>query len=695
MERLSEMAALLGISAEQLYSQFQSVGNAGNWVYFCGQTTYWGSRHVRNIYRLPQTVELAPRMLFDRVHPGDKDIVRQAFDRLAQGAPFHAVHRILADDEIRWVEQDGRLYRANLGTYLVGSVRDITQVKREELRLAERHDDLAAITAYLAETTDTTDLQAIAASVERVLRMRLDALMIGVFARQGERVARIAPHDMEYMQAFSFQRIEDFGGYQAAITGHRQVWSVEAYPGALGREVLQTLGRKSVIALPIRHDGATIGALSLAIRRPGELLPEEEAFCQTICGYLSNQLNSTLQYQQMKERLERQNHLQADYEAVFSESVDDIAIIDAEGRICQINTAFAESLGVTPQTLVGTALADLIHPDDRVYALCAVRGLAPGAAVRDLYCRVASGGRTLQLACNLKRMQNRGILMIARDVTQQRDSAAAEHEEKTEQIERAANELVADMSHSFKTPLNVIISSLNLLRTKLQMENADGFAKDYARFLDYADASSYRLLRLITNLVDLGRAELGMLQFCRRRYDLTEYLRQAVQIARPYLEPYGAELRLDSVQNGPAWVFLDAEYLTRILFNLLAGAVQRMPRGGRISVSARLRGGQAELAVEDQGEPVAPETLAQMLGRARTQSSMANSRYGGNLGMYVVRVLAELRGGTVAAEERTEKGNCFVCTLPCDGDGEDPADGVLNWEFLRAQAKMELSYLKE
>lgn len=142
-------------------------------------------------------------------------------------------------------------------------------------------------------------------------------------------------------------------------------------------------------------------------------------------------------------------------------------------------------------------------------------------------------------------------------------------------------------------------------------------------------------------------------------------------------------------------MFLDAEYLTRILFNLLAGAVQRMPRGGRISVSARLRGGQAELAVEDQGEPVAPETLAQMLGRARTQSSMANSRYGGNLGMYVVRVLTELRGGTVAAEERTEKGNCFVCTLPCDGDGEDPADGVLNWEFLRAQAKMELSYLKE
>lgn len=662
----SELLARLELSRKQVFNQIQREDRVGSWIYACDTSEYWWSDQVYRIYGLDHKTPLTPALFLDQVHEGDKNLVKSAFEAVMRGKPYHFVHRVRVNGRVKWLEQNGRLYdgKRRAVPYVLGSVRDVTAAVEKERRLEERRADYAAITQYLAETTDTTNIGAIVASAKRTIRRRMDVVIIAVFVREGERVSRVIPQGMDPLQAFLFQQIQDFVGYQAVMEGKRQMCSAANYPTALGRAALEEMGGKSVVALPIKHGGVTIGALSIVTRHTGGLERAEDEFCRTICGYLSNQLNNALLYARLKQELALRVSLESDRDVIFNESVDFISIIDSDGCFTQINPAFAARLGYTQEALMGRSVFDFIFPEDRNYAWQVFSGLAKTGVVRGFRNRfVCQGGEIGYLENNLKYMEDSGrCIAIARDLTGQREMEARNILlEETVAFERTKSEFFAGLSHEFKTPLNIILSTLDLVRLKSRKEDEARFQSQYEKFFEYAYQNCYKLLRLSSNLLDASRMESGYYSLHMVQTRLDALLRGTVEAAEVYANARSVSLGFDGPE---AWLACDEDAVERILLNLLSNAIKNNHPGGRVWVTLTEEPTLFRVTVEDNGVGIPAESLPTIFHKFMTsRNPISGQREGSGIGLSLVKSLTELHGGNVTAESQVGTGSRFTFTL--------------------------------
>lgn len=604
-------------------------------------------------------------------------------------------YRVTRRGKPRWLEQKARLYTDKAVPYVVGLLRDVTALKAEQSRLERRRADFAAITAYLAETTDTTNLHAIVASVKRTIRRRMDVSAIAVFAKQGEEITRVIPEGMDPMRAFRFQDVRDFVGYRSTVEGKRITSTVTEYPNTYGRETLTAAGGVTVAAMPIRHGRKVIGALSVVLKREGKLTHEEEEFCRTICGYLSNQLYNALLYEQLKGELALRTRLEGDRDAIFHESVDFIAMLTADGTFLQINPAFAARLGYGAEALVGRSVLEFIHPDDRPFASYTLDELPARKVIRGFCNRfLCAEGKVGYLENNLKYMETTGnIIAIARDVTGLREAEERNTDlRQSIALEKMKSEFFAGLSHEFKTPLNIILSSLDLLRMKQEREDKEHFKEDYGKFFDYAYQNCYRLLRLTSNLLDASRVDSEYVTLSLANRDLQGLLPDIVASSRAYAE--GRQLEYRGPQ-GAAWALCDENAVDRVVLNLLSNAIKHTGGEGRIVVTLEAAGQFWRVSVTDSGSGIDSELLPHIFDKFRTGHAGLSERQGGSgLGLFLARALVELQGGSIWCESTPGTGSTFAFTLPrADGPGTGVDPGRSN--ACRTQARMELSDLEQ
>lgn len=701
MKPVEPLLKRLGLDFGRFYQQSQSAGGVGAWIYACGDGAYWWSDEIYRIYGLPHGTPLTPELYMNSIVEEDRSAVRGAFDRLMAGGTYHVVYRVEVRGRLKWLEQRATYHHGKdcPEPYVLGMVRDVTALKAEQDRLESRRANFAAITAYLAETTDTTDLRAIVTSVKRTVLRRIDVAAMGVFIRRGDEVSRVIPRGADSMRVFQFQDIHDFVGYRAIMAGKPVSCRVEEYPNAVGREAVELLGGEMVVALPIRHQRTVIGAMSIILKEKRLLKKEEHEFCRTICSYLSNQLNNALLYEQLKRELTLRVRLESDRDVIFNESVDCICIIDREGNFAQINPAFAACLGFSPEALVGRAYFDFVYPEDRPFArytfdLLPERKVIRGACNRFL----CQNGKVAYLESNLKYMEETGnTIVIARDVTNLRQAEARNIDlEQSIALEKMKSEFFSNLSHEFKTPLNIIISSLDLMRMKQEREGAEHFRAEYGKFFDYAYQNCYRLLRLTVNLLDSTRIDHQYLSQEAAPMELTAMLRDIVESAKGYAQARCLTLTFTSQTAGEAWALCDANHLDRILLNLLSNAIKHTGPGGAIRVTVDEIGQFYRVTVTDNGSGIAPELLPYIFEKFRTGHADPSEKQGGSgVGLFLVKALVELGGGTVWAESTLGVGSSFTFTVPRT---HRPAEGAEEPPFRadhhRTQAKLELTNLE-
>jgi signal transduction histidine kinase len=120
-------------------------------------------------------------------------------------------------------------------------------------------------------------------------------------------------------------------------------------------------------------------------------------------------------------------------------------------------------------------------------------------------------------------------------------------------------------------------------------------------------------------------------------------------------------------------VLLDADLirLEQVVVNLLSNAAIYTPDGGSIAVTVGLVNGRAELRVADSGIGIAPEMLTSVFDLfTRAEGSREHSREGLGIGLNVVKRIAEMHGGSVAARSAgTGAGSEFIVSLPLATSG--------------------------
>jgi signal transduction histidine kinase len=214
-------------------------------------------------------------------------------------------------------------------------------------------------------------------------------------------------------------------------------------------------------------------------------------------------------------------------------------------------------------------------------------------------------------------------------------------------------------AHEIKNALGPLAMTLQIAERQLAAGQPIAAAD-----LAFARAQVRRISRLVADLMDLTRADLGQLSLRPEACDLAAVVAGAVETFR---RGHTGEVTLDL--GGPGRpvslpVSADPARVEQVLINLLENAARYSPTGAPIAVTAHRSAGKARVAVADRGPGLAPEERERVFARF-VRGAAAEGTGGLGLGLYLCRNLIERHGGTIGVDSAVGAGATFWFELPC------------------------------
>jgi two-component system phosphate regulon sensor histidine kinase PhoR len=341
----------------------------------------------------------------------------------------------------------------------------------------------------------------------------------------------------------------------------------------------------------------------------------------------------------------------AEVAAIFEHMGDSVLLLDAYERIVLSNPAAERMLRCTSPPL-GRSLAEVARDADLVDLVRNVSDAGPLTRLIDFYPGVPSeaAGERRWIQAVATRLPERRRLLVLQDISELR------------RAEVARRDFVANVSHELRTPVAALKALVETLEQGAIDDPVEG-----PRFLHLMHMEVDGLAQLVSELLDLARAEAGRLELRLATCRADEMVREAAERIRPTAKQ--ADLRLDVAidPSDELWVCADSRRIGQVLSNLLGNATKFTPAAGRIVAGARRRGQGVELWVSDTGVGIQTEHLARVFERFyKTDPSRARAAgTGTGLGLAIAKHLVLAHGGQIWVESHgTGRGSTFHFTLP-------------------------------
>jgi PAS domain S-box-containing protein len=291
--------------------------------------------------------------------------------------------------------------------------------------------------------------------------------------------------------------------------------------------------------------------------------------------------------------------------------------------------------------------------------------------LRDISARKLDEERLRQNQAELKK-QNDEYLALNNELIESnhrineinRDLTVAK--EKAEESDRLKSAFLANMSHEIRTPMNAIIGFSNLLSKKELSKSKQEY------FTSLIQQRTYDLLRIVEDILDVSRLEVGQLNVSKEETnigellsDLNEYYFQRIEIA----DKTNIELRLNIAPEAKHLILItDGQRLKQVLKNLLDNAF-KFTTTGFIEYGCRVKENKEVLFyVQDSGIGISNEKQNFIFDRFRqADEAMSARQYGGSgLGLSIVRGVVQLLNGNVWVESVPGEGSTFFFTIPLE-----------------------------
>ena len=284
------------------------------------------------------------------------------------------------------------------------------------------------------------------------------------------------------------------------------------------------------------------------------------------------------------------------------------------------------------------------------------------------------------------------MFAAARDVTEVKrfEQALQQKNVELEDASRMKSEFLANMSHELRTPLNAIIGFSEVLRDGMLGEMTD----QQRAFISDIFGSGKHLLSLINDILDLSKVEAGKMTLDLDTMDAASMFVNSLSIIREKAAARQIRLTMDA-PAALGTVQADVRKVKQIVYNLLSNAVKFAVDGGQVTLRVR-RVPRAEvgqlsnpatgralplaenefeeflaISVTDTGIGIAPGAQERLFKPfSQIDSGLARKFEGTGLGLAMVKLLAELQGGTVAVESSVGVGSCFTVWVPFRSSSE-------------------------
>ena len=231
---------------------------------------------------------------------------------------------------------------------------------------------------------------------------------------------------------------------------------------------------------------------------------------------------------------------------------------------------------------------------------------------------------------------NTGKLLVAGLVWDVTERKALEL--SLQDADRRKDEFLATLAHELRNPLAPLSNGLQIARL---MSNADS---PFRRTVDMMDRQLTHLVRLVDDLLDVGRISSGKIELRRREVTLRDILASSAESARSAIDTHGHELMIESGTE-ELWVKGDFDRLTQIFSNLLTNAAKYTERGGKIELRVAREADWAVVSVTDNGIGIPSADLSHIFELfSQVRLHQRHSEGGLGIGLSLVRKLVEMRG---------------------------------------------------
>lgn len=430
---------------------------------------------------------------------------------------------------------------------------------------------------------------------------------------------------------------------------------------------------KNIGIYNITFNNETIGFLVLTCFEENTLRFNKFDYLKTICENIATLIKSHTLSQELQAEFEKRRKIESELELFLDISVDLIARGNLNGDLIHINRYWTKVLGWTKDELLSMNIIDLIHEDYKEeYRSIIEEGKNDrGCIVNKLKCK---DGSYKWIEFNYKILRSESTIIItAKDLSEQRQQAKERKIlEEAIQMETLKNEFFANISHEFKTPLNIILGTMQLMQKNVEKSKITwDDSLNLESHINYIKQNSYRLLRLVNNLIDITCIDSGYLQLKVGNYNIIDIVEDITLSVAQYIKDQGINLIFDT--NCEELIMAcDPDKIERIMLNLLSNAIKYTDKDGFICVDLHADNEKIKVSVKDNGTGISKDKLDVIFDRFKKIDNDLNRKCeGSGIGLSLVKSLVELQNGRIYVNSELGVGSEFTFELPITFIEED------------------------
>ena len=228
---------------------------------------------------------------------------------------------------------------------------------------------------------------------------------------------------------------------------------------------------------------------------------------------------------------------------------------------------------------------------------------------------------------------------------------------QTKEISDLKMRLFSMVSHEFRTPLSTILVSTQMLTSSEQTWSEEKKVKNLSRI----QSAAKTMAQLLSDILTLGRAEAGKLEFRPEPVNLVSFCQHLIEELQDSME-CGSRINF-TVQGSFTDAYIDSKLLQSILSNLLSNAIKYSSSNSSIQFTLNCTSEAVTFLVKDHGIGIAPDDQ-QRLYEAFHRGKNVGDVEGTGLGLAVVKTCVDLHGGQINVESKMNSGTTFTVTLP-------------------------------
>ena len=265
---------------------------------------------------------------------------------------------------------------------------------------------------------------------------------------------------------------------------------------------------------------------------------------------------------------------------------------------------------------------------------------------------------------SLKYVKDKNVFMSTGiDVTSRKEVEVEKKKlEEAIHLESIRNEFFGNISHEFKTPLNIILGIVQLIDKNIELDNIT--KENLIRHVDIMKQNSYRLLRLVNNLIDISRIDIGYYNLQPSNYNIVKVIEDITLSIAEYVKHKKINL-IFNTDVEEITLACDPDKIERVMLNLLSNAIKYTDDNGDIYVSLNKVNEDVVVSVKDSGVGIPNDKLELIFDRFGQANDILSRRCeGSGIGLSIVKSIVEMHGGKIEVFSEIGKGSEFVFNIP-------------------------------